>query len=81
MDEKLLKLFKLANSLNEKQSKVFAQIKYRADDSQKLEISIRSKKDFSLVEKCELHLTNCSLIGWNNFVVLFENYVGGACNE
>jgi len=52
MEEKLLKLFKLADSLNEKQDRVYAQIEYIADNSKKLEISIRSKKDFSFVERC-----------------------------
>lgn len=81
MEEKLLKIFKLADSLNEMQDKVFAQIEYCADNSKKLELSIRSKKDFSYVEKCEVRLTNNSLIKWDNIIELFEHYVGGAFNE
>ena len=41
MEEKLLELFKVADTLNEKQENVFAEITYRADNSKKLEISIR----------------------------------------
>ena len=43
MEEKLLELIKLADTLNEKQDKVFAEIKYEADDSKTLKISIRKK--------------------------------------
>lgn len=80
MEEKLLKLLKLADTLNERQDKVYAQIEYRADSSKKLEISIRSKKDFSFVERCELHLTNNSLIKWDNVIDLFEIYLKGVDN-
>lgn len=81
MEEKLLKLFKLADELNEKQDKVYAQIEYCADDSKKLEIAIRSKNDFSFVEKCEIHLTNNSIIKWNNIIEIFTSYVGGVSHE
>ena len=43
MEQKLLKVFKLADKLNTKQSKVYAEINYSANDSQKLEFIIRSK--------------------------------------
>lgn len=75
MEEKLLKIFKLADSLNEKQDKVFAQIEYSANNSKKLELAIRSKTDYSYVEKCEVHLTNDSLIRWDNVIKLFEDYI------
>ena len=45
MEEKLLKVFKLADKLNNKQSKIYAEINYTANDKQKLEISIRRKKE------------------------------------
>ena len=81
MEEKLLELFKLADLLNEKQEKAYAQFKYYADDSKKLEIIIRLKKDDSYVEKCEISLSNQSLIHWDNIIELFKHYVGGAINE
>lgn len=81
MEEKLLKLFKLADLLSEKQDKVFAQIEYYADNSKKLQILIRSKKDFSYVEKCEIYLANDLLIKWDNIIEILERYVGGATNE
>ena len=43
MEEKLLELIKLADTLNEKQDKVFAEIKYEADNEKTLRISIRKK--------------------------------------
>jgi len=81
MEEKLLKIFKLADSLNEKQDKVFAQIEYSADNSKRLKISIRSKIDFSYLEKFEALLTNNLLITWDSIINLFEHYIGGIDNE
>ena len=81
MEEKLLKIIKLADSLNEKQNKVYAQIIYTADNNKTIEIIIRSKKDFSYVEKCQFRLYQNPLIKWDNFIEMFESYVGGAINE
>ena len=50
MEKHLLKLIKLADELNEKQDKVFAEIHYCGDDSKKLEICIRMKKEYKYVE-------------------------------
>ena len=47
MEKHLLKLIKLADELNEKQDKVFAEIHYCGDDSKKLEICIRMKKEYN----------------------------------
>ena len=52
MEEHLLKLFQLANKLNEKQDKIYAEIEYTADDRKRLRISIRAKDDFKCIEKC-----------------------------
>ena len=81
MEEKLLKIFKLADTLNEKQDKVYAQITYTADDSKTIEISIRSKKDFSFVEKCQFGLRSNTLIKWENLIEMFESYIGGVADE
>lgn len=77
MEKHLLKLIKLADELNEKQDKVFAEIHYCGDDSKKLEICIRMKKEYKYVEKIELQLRQSSIINWENAVHLFENYVNG----
>ena len=53
MEEKFLKLIKLADELNEKQNRVYAEIHYTADNNKKLEIAIRSKEDFSYIENCD----------------------------
>ena len=81
MEEKLLKIFKLADTLNEKQAKVYAEITYTADDSKTIEISIRSKKDFSFVEKCQFRLCQKPLIKWDNFIEMFESYNKGTIDE
>lgn len=81
MKDKLLKIIKLADELNEKQDKVYAEIEYVANDSKKLVISIRLKKDFSYIEKCEVQLNAFSMIEWDNVITLFETFVGGVVNE
>lgn len=81
MEEKLLKLFKLADFLNEKQDKLFAEIEYSANDRKRLIISIRAKENYKYIEKCEIELTNNLLIKLDRIIELFENYIGGATNE
>ena len=74
MEKNLLKIFKLADILNEKQDKVYAH-------SKKLDIAIRSKDDYSYVEKFEVNLIKNDLIKWENIIELLENYVGGMSVE
>lgn len=81
MEQKLLEIFKLADELDKKQNVVYAEIEYTADKRKKLVISIRSKKNFKYIERCEIELANNPLIKWDNIVELFRSYVGGACNE
>ena len=81
MEKHLLKLIKLADELNEKQDKVFAEIHYCGDDSKKLEICIRMKKEYKYVEKIELQLRQSSIINWENAVHLFEMYVNGGASS
>ena len=81
MEEKLLKIFQLADSLNEKQNKIYIQITYTADDNKTLELFVRNKKDFSYIEKCEIKLYQNPLIKWDNIIELLEKYIGGAADE
>lgn len=81
MENKLLKIIQLADELNERQDRVYAEIEYKADKSKTLVISIRSKKDFSYVEKCEVQLNAFSMIKWDNAISLFETFIGGVVNE
>ena len=81
MEEKLLKVFKLADKLNNKNSKIYAEIRYEANKYQKLEITIRRKKDYSYIEKCEICITENSEEKWNNVITLFDIFVGGVRNE
>ena len=75
MEDKLLELFKIADTLNEKQDKVFAEIKYEADDSKTLRISIRKKDDYKYVEFCEMQMRENSLIKWDNIIELFRKWL------
>lgn len=77
MEEKLLKIFKLADILNEKQDKVYAEIEYFANDRKKLIISLIAKNEFTFVEKFEIQLKDNFLINWDSIVQLLENYVNG----
>lgn len=81
MEEHFLKIIKLADELNKKQDKVFAEIHYRGDDSKKLEICIRTKKKYKYVEKVEMQLKQGALINWESIVHLFEMYVNGGANN
>ena len=81
MEEKLLELLKLANKLNENQDKIFAEIKYIANDNKILEICIRNKKDFNYIERCEIKLKNNVISNCDNIISLFEKFIGGVCNE
>ena len=75
MEDKLLELFKIADTLNEKQDKVFAEIKYEADDAKTLRISIRKKDDYKYVEICEMQMRENSLIKWDNIIELFRKWL------
>lgn len=81
MEEKLLKLLKMANTLDEKQDKLYAQIEYCADHTKKLEISIRKKEDYSYVERCSVMLLNNPISKLDAIIKIFKEYIGGASNE
>lgn len=81
MEEKLLKLFKIADSLNEKQDNVYVYITYSADKFKTLEIAIRSKKDFTYKESIKFHLGNNSIIKLDNIINSLESYTGGTSND
>lgn len=75
MEEKLLEIFKLANILNEKQNKVYAEIHYYGNEWKKLELIIRAKDDFSYIQKCEIQLTDTLLVKLDNIILLLEKYI------
>lgn len=81
MEEKLLKLLKTVDNLNEKQNNYYAQIIYTADDFKDLRIEIISKKDHTYMENIEIRLSENSIITIDSIIELFESYVGGVCNE
>ena len=81
MEKHLLKLIKLADELNEKQNKVFAEIHYYGNDSKKLEICTRTKEEYKYVEKIEMQLKDSSIINWDIAVRLFEMYVNGGADS
>ena len=81
MEEKLLKIFKLADILNEKQDKVYAEIEYSANNRKKLVISLIAKKEFTFVQRFEAELKSNFLINWDSIIELFENYVNKSVSD
>lgn len=77
MEKYLLKLIKLADTLNERQNKVYAQITYYADKTKILEISIKSKTDCSYIERCQVQLKSDPESKLKLISDLFDTYVKG----
>lgn len=80
MEEKILKIIKLANELTYKQDKYYAKIEYTSNDSKRLEVSIISKNDFSFIERCSLQF-NEDTLSCDLMIKLLETYAGGQTNE
>lgn len=74
MEEKILEIFKIANELNERQEKVYVQITYEANNMKTFEIAIRSKQDFTYIDKCEMQLKGNYKMKCNNIIKLIESY-------
>ena len=82
MENKLLEVLEVANDVNKKQDKVYAQVIYTANDIRSLELAIRSKKDFSYVEKCEVQLKNQPIMKLETLISVLKSYLaGGVTNE
>lgn len=81
MEEKILKLLKAANTLNDRQNKLYVQIIYTADDIKKLRIEIIEKSGRTYIENLSISLTENSVITIDSITDLIESYAGGASNE
>lgn len=75
MEDKLLEIFKLADSLNENQDQVYAQITYIADNDKTIELTIKSKNDNSYLGNCRFKLYENPLSRWEKFIELFKSYI------
>lgn len=81
MDEKILQIIKLANSVNEQNEKLYAHIEYVADNRKKLLISIVDKETFTTVETLRTDLANNPYFNWNTFINTINCYARGDKNE
>lgn len=83
MEENLLRLFKLADELNERQNKVYIEISYCVNKNKRLSIYLRNKENFKYLDKFEIELEKGSQTKWNNIIRVIEFYIkkGGANNE
>ena len=75
MEKRLLDLLKLADTLNEKNEKLYAKVIYCADKTKKLEISIVDIKTATYVERCSVMLSNNPVSKLNAIIKLFMDYV------
>jgi len=75
MEKRLIDLFKLADSLNEKNEKLYAKIIYCADKSKKIEISIVDIKTSTYVERCSVLLSNNPVSKLNAIIKLLMEYI------
>lgn len=80
MEKKLVEIFRLANTLSDNKYKVYAQIEYSATEQKELNLSIRSKSDYSYLEKCNIQL-NQSYVTLDSIILLLRYYIGGQDNE
>ena len=81
MEEKLIELFKIANSINDKQDKIYLRIEYTADETKKLEISVVNKSTYSLVEKVSIMLLFEPTEKLDAVIKLVSKHVGGVSYE
>mgnify|MGYP001038208059 CR=1 FL=1 len=80
MEKKLVEIFRLANTLSDNKYKVYAQIEYSATEQKELNLSIRSKSDYSYLEKCNIQL-NQSYVTLDSIILLLRYYIGRQDNE
>lgn len=81
MEKKLLEVLEVANEVNNKQDTVYAQIVYTANNNKNLEIAIRSKKDFSYVEKCEVQLRTQPFVKLETIIYVLKSYLAGGVSH
>lgn len=75
--EKFILVLSLMELLNETQDKFYAEIKYSMNNVKTLEIAVRSKKDFSYVEKYCMETNNMTSKHWDEVIEILKNYMGG----
>lgn len=81
MEKYLADLFKAAEFLNSHQDKVVAQIIFLGNRYRTLAIHIRTKTDYSIIEKCEIQLKHNPYPKIKAVKELFNAYIGGVLNE
>lgn len=81
MEEKLLELLKIANTLDENQDKLYAQIEYHADNTRKLKITIIDKNNYTCIEDCSVMLLNNPIPKLDAIIKIFKNSIGGVSHE
>lgn len=82
MEKYFLKVVKLVNELGDNQDKVFGEIEYVANGDKELKVTIRDKKTFKYLERCQIYVENNDEKSWNNIVNMIKYYViGGYKND
>lgn len=82
MEKYFLEVVKLVNELGDNQYKVFGEIEYVANGDKELKVTIRDKKTFKYLERCQIYVENNDEKSWNNIVNMIKYYViGGYKND
>ena len=82
MEKYFLEVVKLVNELGDNQDKVFCEIEYVANGDKELKVTIRDKKTFKYLERCQIYVENNDEKSWNNIVNMIKYYViGGYKND
>ena len=82
MEKYFLEVVKLVNELGDNQDKVFGEIEYVANGDKEWKVTIRDKKTFKYLERCQIYVENNDEKSWNNIVNMIKYYViGGYKND
>ena len=82
MEKYFLEVVKLVNELGDNQDKVFGEIEYVANGDKELKVTIRDKKTFKYLVRCQIYVDNNDEKSWNNIVNMIKYYViGGYKND
>lgn len=80
-ERKLIKIFNLIDTLNEQENGIFAELSYSSNNNKVFEIAIRSKEDFTYIQKCRIELKDVKSNDLDEMIRILQEYIGGASDE
>lgn len=79
--KKLIKVFNLIDTLNAQENGVFAEMSYCANVNKVFEIAIRSKEDFTYIQKCRIEIKDVKSKDLDEMIRILQEYIGGVSDE